>query len=102
MTANGEVERPAEASGRPQIERSSSVASDAAALAPRAHNILPRPRRLPDHVSRTPPTIVRCHGDHSLPSFHAARNNPEQWMRLELRDAPPQTVQLRTTCSKLP
>ena len=61
LPSNGEVEGPAEASGRAQVERSSSLAPGAAGQAPRAHNILQRPRRQSRSVSRTPPTIVRGH-----------------------------------------
>ena len=48
-------------SGRTQLERSFSGGSDAAEMAPRAHNISQRPRRQSDHASRPPPTIVRSH-----------------------------------------
>ena len=58
---NGEVEGPAEASGRTQVERSRPGAPDAAERAPRAHNVLQRPRRHSDHASRPPRTIVRSH-----------------------------------------
>ena len=43
MTANGEVEGPADHAGR----------------APRAHTVFQRPRRQTHHASRPPPTIVR-------------------------------------------
>ena len=56
---NGEVDGPADASGRTQVERSSPGGTDAAALAPRAHNLLQRPRRPTSGASRPPPTIVR-------------------------------------------
>ena len=56
---NGEVEGPAEASGRAQVERSSLDASAAAGRATRAHTVFPRPRRLTTGASRPPPTIVR-------------------------------------------
>ena len=59
--SNGEVEGPDEASGRTQVERSSSVVLEAAGRAPRAHTVFRRPRRQTDHVSRTPRTIVRSH-----------------------------------------
>ena len=61
MAANGEVEGPDDASGRTQVERSSSGAPDAAERTPRAHNVLQRPRRQTDHVSRPPRTMVRSH-----------------------------------------
>ena len=61
MAPNGEVEGPDEASGRTQVERSSPGVPDAAERAPRAHNLLQRPRRQTDHASRTPRTIVRSH-----------------------------------------
>src|SRR5204862_6009366 len=56
---NGEVEGPADASGRTQVERSSPDAPDAAERAPRAHNLLQRPRRQVADASRPPRTIVR-------------------------------------------
>jgi hypothetical protein len=59
VTSNGEVEGPADASGRTQVERSSSVALEAAGRAPRAHTVFQRPRRQTDHASRTPRTCVR-------------------------------------------
>src|SRR5438270_4506345 len=46
--SNGEVEGP----------------RGSARYAPRAHTVFPRPRRQTDHVSRTPPTIVRHMGIH--------------------------------------
>ncbi len=45
MSSNGEVEGPDDASGRTQVERSSSGAPDAAGLEPRADNLPQRPRR---------------------------------------------------------
>ena len=58
---NGEVEGPDDASGRTQVERSSPGAPDAAERAPRAHNLLQRPRRQAAGASRPPRTIVRSH-----------------------------------------
>jgi hypothetical protein len=60
--SNGEVEGPAEASGRTQVERSSSGATYAAGSATRAHTVFQRPRSQSDHASRTPPTMVRRAG----------------------------------------
>src|SRR5438094_640391 len=45
MASNGEVEGPADASGRTPVERSSPGVPDAAERAPRARNLLQRPRR---------------------------------------------------------
>src|SRR5947207_638265 len=59
--SNGEVEGPADAAGRAQVERSSLVQARAADQAPRAHTVPRRPRRQTDHASRTPRTIVRSH-----------------------------------------
>src|SRR6266699_2468262 len=61
MRSNGEVEGPDDASGRTQVERSSPGAPDAAEQAPRAHNLLQRPRRQAAGASRHPRTIVRRH-----------------------------------------
>src|SRR5204863_151134 len=61
VTSNGKVEGPADASGRTQVERSSSVVPDAAERAPRAHTLLQRPRRQAAGASRPPRTIVRSH-----------------------------------------
>src|SRR5258708_33516247 len=57
---NGEVEGPDDASGRSEVDRSSSGGPDAAGLEPRADNLPQRPRRH-YRASRPPPTIVRRH-----------------------------------------
>src|SRR6266404_8069098 len=59
--SNGEVEGPDDASGRTPVERSSPGVPDAAERAPRAHNLLQRPRRQAAGASRPPRTIVRSH-----------------------------------------
>src|SRR5439155_27207275 len=59
--SNGKVEGPDDASGRTPVERSSPGVPDAAERAPRAHNLLQRPRRQAAGASRPPRTIVRSH-----------------------------------------
>jgi len=74
LPSNGEVEGPAEASGRTRVERSSWVGPQAARRATRAHTVLPRPRRQTRSASRPPPTIVRR--QHSAHVKTAAATSP--------------------------